>query len=38
MLIQTVLPNQELLFSRDAFLGPMRHEWRILKELAAVFR
>ena len=30
--------NRELLFRRDAFLGPIVREWRILKELAAVFR
>jgi hypothetical protein len=30
--------NQQLLFRRDAFLGPMGHGWRALKELAAVFR
>jgi hypothetical protein len=30
--------NQELLFKRDAFLGPMGSRWRVLKELAAVFR
>ena len=38
LLVQTVPANQELLFRRDAFLGPMEHEWRVLKELAAVFR
>ena len=27
--------NQELLLRRDAFLGPMGHGWRVLKELAA---
>jgi hypothetical protein len=30
--------NQELLFRRDSFLGPIGHKWRVLKELAAVFR
>ena len=36
--IQTLPVNWDLLFRRDAFLGPMGHGWRILKELAAVFR
>jgi len=30
--------NQELLLRRDAFLGPMVHRGRVLKELAAAFR
>jgi hypothetical protein len=30
--------NWGLLFRRVAFLGPMVHRWRVLKELAAVFR
>jgi hypothetical protein len=34
----TVPANQELLFKRDALLGPMGCRWRVLKELAAVFR
>ena len=38
LLVQTMAANQELLFRRDAFLGPMGYGWRILKELAAVFR
>ena len=38
LLVQTMPANQELLFRRDAFLGPMGHGWRVLKELAAVFR
>lgn len=37
--MQTMPANQEeLLFRRDAFLGPMGRGWRVLKELAAVFR
>jgi hypothetical protein len=38
LLVQTMPANQELLFRRDAFLGPMGRRWRVLKELAAVFR
>lgn len=38
LLMQTIPPNQELLFRKDAFLGPIGHGWRILKELAAWFR
>jgi hypothetical protein len=38
LLIHTEPTNQELLFRRDAFLGPMEHGWRVLKELAAVLR
>ena len=38
-LVKQAMPaNWELLFRRDAFLGPMGHRWRVLKELAAVFR
>lgn len=37
LLMQTMPANQELLFRRDAFLEPMSHRWRVLKELAAVF-
>jgi hypothetical protein len=35
LLVQTMPANQELLFKRDVFLEP---GWRVLKELAAVFR
>ena len=38
LLVQTMPANWELLFRRDAFLGPMGHGWRVLKELAAVLR
>jgi hypothetical protein len=38
LLTQTIPANQELLFRRDAFLGPMRSGWRVLKELEAEFR
>jgi hypothetical protein len=38
LLVQTMPANQELLFRRDAFLRPMGCRWRVLKELAAVFR
>ena len=38
LLAQTMPANQELLFRRDAFLEPMGRGWRILKELAALFR
>jgi hypothetical protein len=39
LLMQTMPANWELLFRRDAFfLRPMGHGWRVLKELAAVFR
>ena len=38
LLVQIMPANQELLFRRDAFLGPMGHGWRVLKELAAVLR
>ena len=38
LLVQAMAANQELQFRRDAFLGPMGHRWRVLKELAAVFR
>lgn len=38
LLMQTMLANRELLFRRDAFLGPMGRGWRVLKERAAVFR
>jgi hypothetical protein len=31
LLVQTMPDNQELLFQRDAFLGPMGHRWRVLK-------
>jgi hypothetical protein len=44
LLVQTMPANGELLFRRDAFLGPMGLRWRVLKslqqcsnELAAVF-
>jgi hypothetical protein len=30
--------NQKLLYRRDDFIGPMGYQWRILKELAAMFR
>jgi hypothetical protein len=30
--------NRELLFRRDAFMEPIEPGWRVLKELAAVFR
>jgi hypothetical protein len=34
--MQTMPANQEeLLFRRDAFLGPMGHRQRVLKEIAA---
>jgi hypothetical protein len=36
--VQTTPANQELLFRRDAFLGPMGQRWRVLKELATLFR
>jgi len=35
--MQTMPANQEPLFRRDAFLGPIGFGWRLLKELAAVF-
>jgi hypothetical protein len=38
LLAQTVPANWEMLFRRDAFLGPVGHRWRVLKELAAAFR
>ena len=38
LLVQTMPANQELLFRRDAFLGPMGHRWRVLKELETAFR
>jgi hypothetical protein len=38
LLKQTVLANRELLFRRDALLGPRGHKWSVLKKLAAVFR
>jgi hypothetical protein len=38
LLVKTMSANQELLFRRDAFLEPMGCRWRVLKELAAVFR
>jgi hypothetical protein len=38
VLAQTTPANQELLFRRDAFLGPIGNGWEVLKELAAVFR
>ena len=37
LLVQRMPANWELLFRRDAFLGPMGHGWRVIKELA-VFR
>jgi hypothetical protein len=36
LLTQTIPANQELLFRRAAFLGPMGCGWRVLKELAAL--
>ena len=30
--------NQVLLFGIDAFLGQIEHGWRVLKQLAVVFR
>jgi hypothetical protein len=38
LLLQIMPANQELLFRRYAFLGPMGRGWRVLKELAAVLR
>jgi hypothetical protein len=38
LLMHTMSAIQELLFRKDAFLGPIGHGWRILKELAAWFR
>jgi hypothetical protein len=38
LLVQTTPDKWELLFRRDAFLGPMRLWWSLLKELEAVFR
>jgi hypothetical protein len=38
LLMQKMPANRELLFRRAAFLGPMGHRWKVLKELAAVFR
>jgi hypothetical protein len=38
LLVQTMPANQEPLFRRDAFLGPVGCGWRVLKELAALFR
>jgi hypothetical protein len=38
LLTQTMPANQELLFRRDAFLEQMGHGWRVLNDLAAVFR
>jgi hypothetical protein len=37
LLMLTMPANQELLFRRDTFLGPMGCGWRVLKELAAAF-
>ena len=36
LFVQTMPANQEPLFRRDVFLGPMG--WRVLKDLAAAFR
>ena len=36
--IQTMPAKLELLFRSNAFLRAMGHGWRVLKELAAVFR
>jgi len=36
--VRTMPPNQELVFRRDAFLGPIRAWVRVLKEPAAVLR
>lgn len=38
LFVQTMPANQEPLFRRDAFLGPVGCGWRVLKELAALFR
>ena len=38
LLTQTTPANWELMFRRDALLGPMGLGWRVLKELAAAFR
>jgi hypothetical protein len=38
LLTQTMSSNQEVLFRRDAFLGPMGQGWRVLRKLATVFR
>jgi hypothetical protein len=38
LLMQTMPANQERLFRRDTFLGPMGFGWRVLKELLAALR
>jgi hypothetical protein len=38
LLTQIMPANQELLFGRDAFLGPMGQGWKVLKELTEAFR
>jgi hypothetical protein len=38
LVTQKMATHQELLFRRDSFLGLMGCRWRVLKELAAVFR
>jgi hypothetical protein len=39
LLKQAAIPvNWELLFRRDAFLGPMEPYWKVLKELAEAFK
>lgn len=38
LLVLTMSANQILLFSKDAFLGPMGYGSRVLKELVAVLR
>ena len=35
LLVQTMPANRKLMLRRDAFLEPMGHGWRVLKDLAA---